>query len=98
MSTVDLQLDEDLAPFLRRADCSIGDAARELIVTELYRRRAISRGKAAELLGLSLEAFLRYAADLGIPYFDFTEDEWEAEKQTVREIAASRRSSATPVR
>lgn len=98
MSTIHLELDEELVAVLPHADVPLEQTARELIVTELYRRGDISRGKAAELLGISLAAFLHHAARLGIPYFNFTEDEWEAEKQTVREIAAAARSSATRAR
>lgn len=95
MSTVPVRLDEDLAALLRRPDRSAEDGARELIVTELYRRGAVSRGRAAELLGMSLETFLRYAGKLGIPYIDFTEDEWEAEKRAVRELSATLPRSPT---
>ena len=98
MGTTNLQLAEDLASLLRRPDRSVDEAAREIIVTELYRRGEISRGKAAELLGWTLEAFLRHAAEVALPYVDFREEEWEAEKRAVREIAAPLRSSATPAR
>lgn len=98
MGIIQLELDEEVASLLRRQDRSAEDAARELIATELYRRGVISRGKASEVLALSLEDFLHHAAGVGNPYFDFTEDEWEDEKRTVREIAASRRPSVTPAR
>lgn len=97
MGTVPVDLDEDLASLRRRPDRSVEEDAREPIVTELHRRGTISRGKAAESLRMSLETFLRYAADLGIPDVDFTEGEWEAEKRVVSEIAASLPRSATPV-
>jgi len=58
---------------------SPGLMAREMIVFELYRRGLVSSGKAAELLRISRLEFIRRASDLGIPYFRFTEDEWEAE-------------------
>jgi predicted HTH domain antitoxin len=98
MSAVQLELDEDLVAVLQRDGGSVEETARELIVTELYRRGTISHGKAAELLGIPLEDFLVHAGRLGIPYFDFTEEEWEAEKRAVKEIAMAARSSATPVR
>jgi len=47
---------------------------------QLYRRGAISSGKAAELLGTSRLAFIQHASGLGIPYLEMTEDEWAAEK------------------
>jgi hypothetical protein len=54
--------------------------ARELIVLEIYRRGAISGGKAAPLLGMSRVEFIRYASGLGIPYFTMTDDEWKSER------------------
>lgn len=95
MGTVPVRLDEDLASLLRRPGRTPEVEARELIVTELYRRGTISRGKAATLLGMSLGAFLQSAADLGIPYVDFTEEEWEAEKRAVRELSATLPRSPT---
>ena len=49
------------------------------MVLDLYRRRQISSGKAAELLGMDLLAFIQYSSRLGIPYFDMTEEELAAE-------------------
>lgn len=79
MSTVTLNLDEDLAALLHQSDQPVQDAIKEMIVLELYRRGTISSGKAAELLGMAKIGFIRYASDLGIPYFQMTEEELEAE-------------------
>jgi predicted HTH domain antitoxin len=57
----------------------IDQTAREMIVFELYRRSLVSSGKAAEFLGISRLEFIQRATDLGIPYFRFTENEWQAE-------------------
>jgi hypothetical protein len=50
-----------------------------MIVLELYRRGTLSGGKAANLLGLALHDFIQHAAQLGIPFFNLTADEWSAE-------------------
>jgi predicted HTH domain antitoxin len=55
-----------------------------MIVLELYRRRTISSGKAAELLGMGRADFIAYASRLGIPFFDMTDQEWEAEVARIR--------------
>ena len=47
--------------------------AEELMVLELYRRRQISSGKAAELLGMDRVAFIQYASRLGVAFFDMGE-------------------------
>ena len=85
MTTIHLDLDETLVALLRQQDPSVERAARELMVMELYRRGALSRGKAAELLGMPLGDFLKRANALGIPYFNFTDEEFAAE------LAAGRR-------
>jgi len=98
VETVAIEIDNDLAALLRQPDRSVRDSVHDLIVTALYRRGGISRGKAAELLGMPLDAFLRHASSLGIPYVAYSEAEWAAEKRSVQEMAASLRPSATPVR
>jgi predicted HTH domain antitoxin len=79
MSAVSVEVGEDVVEILRQQGDPIARTARELIVVELYRRHTISGGKAAELLGMDRYDFIRYAAHLGIPYFDMTEEEWDAE-------------------
>jgi predicted HTH domain antitoxin len=80
---VTVQLNDELVAAMDQLDEPIGNLAQELIVMELYRRHVLSRGKAAELLGMSLLDFLRYAAKLGIPYIDMTLEEWEAERRLI---------------
>ena len=80
MTTIQLSLEDDLVALLRQSNQPVQRAARELIVLELYRRATISSGKAAELLGMSRRQFIEHASNLGIAYYDMTEDEWEAER------------------
>lgn len=97
MAGVTVELDEELVAVLRGHDRPVEDAARELMVMELYRRHELSRGKAAEVLGMSLADFLDLAGKLGVPYFNWTEDEWEAERRAIEELVRSHPSSRTPV-
>ena len=78
VSTI-VALGEDLSGFLATLGQSTGQMAREMIVFELYRRGLVSSGRAAELLGISRLEFIQRASRLGIPYFRFTGDEWQAE-------------------
>ena len=57
--------------------------AEELMVLELYRRRQISSGKAAELLGMERVAFIQYASRLGIAFFDMSEQELATELENL---------------
>jgi len=74
-----VELDDELAALLER-EKPLGQAAREALVMELFRRGTISTGKACSLLGLSRVDFARRASELGIPYFLMGKEEWEAEK------------------
>lgn len=80
MSNVTIQLEDDLTAMLHRIHEPIEDAVREMVVLELYRRRILSGGKAAELLHMARIDFIKHASRLGIPYIDMTPEEWEAEK------------------
>jgi predicted HTH domain antitoxin len=83
MSTVTIDLDEGLASLLHQTNENVELAASEMIVLELYRRGAISSGKAGELTGMPRLDFIRHASQLGIPNIDMTVDEWEQEKAAV---------------
>jgi predicted HTH domain antitoxin len=83
MSTVRVDLDEAVAGLLHQTNQPVGEAAREMIVLELYRRGSVSSGKAGELLGMTRLDFIRHASHLGIPFIDMTPDEWEAEKAAI---------------
>ena len=79
MASTNLDFGEELGAELEKLGQPVEQTAREMIVLELYRRSLFSSGKAADLLGLERLDFVRLASDLGIPYFRFTEDEWQAE-------------------
>lgn len=79
MASTNLELGEDLGDLLAKLGGRVEETAREMIVLELYRRNHISSGKAAALLGIRRLDFIQRASELGIPYFRFTEDEWQAE-------------------
>jgi len=79
MGSVQVELDQDLIAILEELGRPVKEAARELIVLELYRRSEISGGKAAELLGMEREAFIRHASAQGIPYFQLRDEELRQE-------------------
>ena len=71
-------LDDELAGLVER-DKPLDQAAREALVMDLFRREKISSGKACELLGLELMAFVRRAAELDVPVYLTTDEEWKAD-------------------
>lgn len=93
MASLPLEFDDELIDVLHAQGEPVAHVARELIVLELYRRGAISGGKAGELLGMNRFDFIRRASDLGIPFIDMTEGEWAAELQAVEEMKRAYQSS-----
>ncbi len=86
MTTISLALEDELATLLHEPHQPVEQSARELIILELYRRRAISSGKAAQLLEMTRWEFVRYASKLAIPFFDMTADEWKSESEMARAL------------
>ena len=81
---VTVQLDEDLVALMHDGHEPVEQVAREMIVFELYRRGTISRGRAAELLGIPLSEFIKHATSLGLPYVDMSDEEWASEMAIIR--------------
>ena len=79
MEPVQVELDQDVVDLLEELNRPVKEAARELIVLELYRQGELSSGKAAELLGLEREDFIRHASAQGIPYFQLRGDDLRRE-------------------
>lgn len=86
MQSFQLTLPQDLAALLQGFNQPLEQSAHEFIVLELYRRGAISSGKAAELLTMERFEFVHYASRLGIAFFDATEDEWKGEVERVNNL------------
>lgn len=74
MVTVQVPIESDLASLPASLNQPLEQAARELIVLELYRRGTTASGKAAERLGMERREFIQHASDLGIPFFEMSED------------------------
>ena len=79
MSEIRVRLDDQLLSLLGESPEEIERHALEMIVLELYRRRTISAGRAAEVLGMDQLAFIRWTGGIGIPYFDLSADELREE-------------------
>jgi predicted HTH domain antitoxin len=85
VNTVTVELERELAGLFHPAFGRPEDRIKEYLVLELYRRREVSSGKAAELLDMEHVEFIRYASRLGIPFLDMDEQELKDEIRTVRE-------------
>jgi predicted HTH domain antitoxin len=86
MGAVQVELDQDLVALLEELRRPVKQAARELIVLELYRQGELSSGKAAQLLGLEREDFIRHASAQGIPYFQLRGEELRQELDASKKL------------
>lgn len=82
MTELRIKVDEALLEILRGLPEPIERQALELMVLELYRRHTISAGRAAEILGKDKVSFIQWSGKLGIPYFDLSAEELQAELKT----------------
>jgi len=83
---ISVVLDEKFLSFVAKKKKDIPERLKELSILELYRRKEISSGKAAELLGMERFEFVRYASRLGIPFFDMSKEELERDLEAAKRI------------
>lgn len=72
---VGLVLPPELAELLDPTGADVPARAREALVLHLFQQQVISSRKAAELLGISWDAFLELLSERDIPYFQQTIEE-----------------------
>ena len=87
MASTNLELSEDRMGVLATLERPVEQSAVELIVLEIYRERKISSGRSAELLGIPLLEFIQFSSQLGIPFFDMTEEELASDVEVASKIA-----------
>lgn len=83
-STIQITVDESVTELLGNSPEQIERSVLEIVVLELYRRRQLSVGRAASLLGLDQLSFIRWSGSLGVPFFDMTPEEWQQELRVIR--------------
>lgn len=86
MGTLPVELDQDLVALLEELQRPAKQAARELIVLELYRQGEVSSGRAAQLLGMEREKFIRHASEQGIPYFQLESEDLQRELEAIKKL------------
>ena len=77
MSSVTIEIPENVAVLMK--GMPVEKIALEAIVLDLYRRAAISSGKAAQLLGMGRIEFIKSSGRLGIPSIQMSPEEFDAE-------------------
>jgi predicted HTH domain antitoxin len=86
MSQIQINVDESISELLGDSPEEIERSALEIIVLDLYRRHAISVGRASEILGLDLLSFIRWSGARGVPYFDLSDEDLEQERRAIESM------------
>lgn len=82
---ITFELQEDLERQLRRELGDLGEAAREALLIEAYRRGKLSIGRLAGTLGMGVVEADAWLAERGIPLnYDFAD--FQADQETLREL------------
>jgi predicted HTH domain antitoxin len=69
---------------------------RQFAVMDLLRRHKISRGRAAELLGVTYHDVLDLLAEWDVPYFDLTNEELDEDIAAAQTAARATRQEPRP--
>jgi predicted HTH domain antitoxin len=83
MRIIEISIPEEIVDLLGSEDAA-RKGAREAFVFDLVRRGKISKGKAAELLGISLWDLPELIAQYQIPWFSYSPEELEKDVETLR--------------
>lgn len=86
MSQVYISLPEDLVKAARFDPGNVSQEAAKLIALELFREQEISIGRAAELCGVPLAAFMDFAAAHDVPPLNYGLAELEQDRQTIAQL------------
>jgi len=82
---IEIAVPEEIIALLGSEDAARKEA-QEAFVLDLVRRGKISKGKAAELLGISLWDLPGLMAQYQIPWFSYQSEELERDLDTLREL------------
>lgn len=84
MKIIEISVPEEIIDLLGSEDAA-RKGAREAFVFDLVRRGKISKGKAAELLGISLWELPGLISQYQIPWFSYSTEELEQDIEILRQ-------------
>jgi predicted HTH domain antitoxin len=92
MKIIEISIPEEIIDLLGSEDAA-RKGAHEAFVFDLVRRGTISKGKAAELLGISLWELPELIAQYQIPWFSYSPEDLEKDLETLRKFKRGGRST-----
>ena len=85
MKIIEIAVPEEIIDLLGSEDAAKQEA-QEAFILDLVRRSKISKGKAAELLGISLWNLPDLVAQYQLPWFSYSPEELEKDLETLHKL------------
>jgi predicted HTH domain antitoxin len=85
MATVEIKISDELLKAARVPDGRRSEEVAKLLALELYRERAISLGRAAELGGVSVAEFMEFAGEREVD-LDFSAEDLEQDRRILESL------------
>ena len=85
MTNIEFKIPADAKTYIM--DATTEQMRNALLLYPSIANDTISHGKAAELLGMHKTDLIELYGNLGIPYLDMTDEEFEEEVNTVKKLA-----------
>jgi predicted HTH domain antitoxin len=85
MKSIEILVPEEIVNLLGSEE-AVRQEAREAFILDLVRRGKVSKGKAAELLGISLWTLPDLIAQYQMPWFSYSQEELEKDLETLRTL------------
>jgi len=85
MKTITIEIPGEIVNLLGSEEEAVKEA-KEALVLDLVRRGKVSKGKAAELVGISLWNLPDLLAKYRIPWFDYSKEELQRDLDRLKEI------------
>lgn len=86
MAEINVKLPEEILATAKVKKEKASQEVRKLLALELFRERAVSMEKAAEIADISLAEFMELSAVRGIP-IHYTEEDLEKDRETAERLA-----------
>lgn len=86
MTKVEINIPEEIIPYTLVEDKKSQDLRNAMLVFPYIKNGVISYGKAAEMLGLFKIDLINLYGELGLAYFDETEEEFKEDIDVLKKI------------
>ena len=93
MKSIEILVPEEIVNLLGSED-AVRQEAREAFILDLVRRGKVSKGKAAELLGISLWELPDLIAQYQMPWFSYSQEELERDLAALRDLKGDEGNTA----